>query len=68
MRGLSNIAVVCIKFLKVKQEQICYPQFSALEFLNYMALLKGLDGNARSRKHIWSILIRVLLKPKMGKN
>lgn len=25
------------------QEQICYPQFSALEFLNYMALLKGLD-------------------------
>lgn len=25
------------------QEQICYPQFSVQEFLNYMALLKGLD-------------------------
>lgn len=25
------------------QEQICYPQFSVQEFLNYMALLKGLN-------------------------
>lgn len=28
------------------QEQICYPQFSLQEFLNYMALLKGLDSKA----------------------
>lgn len=26
------------------QEQICYPQFSLQEFLNYMALLKGLNS------------------------
>ena len=28
------------------QEQICYPQFSLQEFLNYMALLKGLNSKA----------------------
>lgn len=28
------------------QEQICYPQFSLQEFLNYMALLKGINSRA----------------------
>lgn len=32
------------------QEQICYPQFSLQEFLNYMALLKGLDTKSKETK------------------
>ena len=28
------------------QEQICYPQFSLQEFINYMAMLKGLNRKA----------------------
>lgn len=28
------------------QEQICYPQFSLQEFLNYMALLKGMNAKS----------------------
>lgn len=32
------------------QEQICYPQFGLEEFLNYMALLKGLDIKSKETK------------------
>lgn len=32
------------------QEQICYPQFSLQEFLNYMAVLKGMDTKSAAVK------------------
>ncbi len=45
------------------QEQICYPQFSVQEFLNYMALLKGLDVKAPAvKEQIDRLLEEVHLK------
>lgn len=45
------------------QEQICYPQFSVQEFLNYMALLKGLDiKSPEVREQIDRLLEEVHLK------
>lgn len=44
------------------QDQICYPQFSAREFLEYMAVLKGLKvKEAGVRKHIDEMLEKVHL-------
>lgn len=45
------------------QEQICYPQFSVQEFLNYMALLKGLNiKSAEVKEQIDWLLEEVHLK------
>ncbi|MCM1056523.1 MAG: ATP-binding cassette domain-containing protein [Firmicutes bacterium] len=45
------------------QEQICYPQFYAREFLEYMAVLKGLRVKEPGvRKHIDELLEKVHLK------
>ena len=45
------------------QEQICYPQFRAGEFLEYMAALKGLKiKKPEVRKHIDDLLEKVHLK------
>lgn len=44
------------------QEQICYPQFTLHEFLNYMALLKGLDVKSKTvREQIDELLVELHL-------